>query len=86
MLLCQFGEQEVKDSVMACAGDRSPGPDGYTLVFVIHCWEVVKNEVWAAIQSFDDQCIFREELRCYLYSIGPQNVGAKELKDFTLSD
>lgn len=38
MLQCQFGEQEVKDSVMACAGDKSPGLAGYTMVFVIQCW------------------------------------------------
>ncbi|WMV31736.1 hypothetical protein MTR67_025121 [Solanum verrucosum] len=54
MLHSQFTEDEIKDCVMACAGDKAPGPDGYTMAFFITCWEVVRKEVVAAIQNFHD--------------------------------
>lgn len=33
MLQSQFGEQEIRDCVMACAGDKAPGPDGFSMAF-----------------------------------------------------
>ncbi|KAG5630429.1 hypothetical protein H5410_002146 [Solanum commersonii] len=54
MLQSQFTEDEIKDCVMACAGDKAPGPDGYTMAFFITCWEVVRKEVVAAVQNFHD--------------------------------
>ncbi|WMV40391.1 hypothetical protein MTR67_033776 [Solanum verrucosum] len=35
MLQSQFTEDEIKDCVMACAGDKAPGPNGYTMAFFI---------------------------------------------------
>ena len=29
LLLAPFEEQEILESIKACAGDKAPGPDGY---------------------------------------------------------
>ncbi|WMV49662.1 hypothetical protein MTR67_043047 [Solanum verrucosum] len=49
MLQSQFGEQEIKECVFACVGDKAPGPDGFTMAFFMQCWEVVKTDVTATI-------------------------------------
>lgn len=54
----KFEEQEIKNCVFSCAEDKAPGPDGFTMAFFKQCWEVIKQEVIAAIQSFHDQGYF----------------------------
>jgi len=82
MLQSQFTEDEIKDCVMACAGDKAPGPDGYTMAFFITCWEVVKKEVVAAVQNFHDQGIFERSFNATFIALIPKKIGAKELTDF----
>ncbi|WMV46021.1 hypothetical protein MTR67_039406 [Solanum verrucosum] len=41
MLECQFSEAEIKECVMACARDKAPGPDGFTMAFFTNCWEII---------------------------------------------
>ena len=40
-----FLEEEVVDALGTLAGDKAPGPDGFTMAFFKHCWEVVKADV-----------------------------------------
>nr|XP_016454476.1 PREDICTED: uncharacterized protein LOC107778702 [Nicotiana tabacum] len=37
----EFDEQEILEGLRACAADKAPGPDGYTMGFFLHCWELV---------------------------------------------
>ncbi|XP_019242559.1 PREDICTED: uncharacterized protein LOC109222690, partial [Nicotiana attenuata] len=60
MLQSPFGEQEIWDSVKACAGDKAPGPDGFSMAFFNKCWVVVKKDVVAAVQNFYEQEIFEK--------------------------
>lgn len=41
MLQGEFENHEIWDCVKLCAGDKAPGPDGYTMTFRVHCWEAV---------------------------------------------
>jgi hypothetical protein len=36
--------------VMATAPEKAPGPDGFIGAFFKSCWEIVKQELVAAIQ------------------------------------
>ncbi|WMV11477.1 hypothetical protein MTR67_004862 [Solanum verrucosum] len=78
----QFEEQEIKNSVFSCAGDKAPGPDGFSMAFYIQCWEVIKEEVVAAIQNFHDQGYFEKSFNATFIALIPKKVGASELKDF----
>lgn len=37
MLMTPFEEQEIIDSIRACAGDKAPGPKGFTMAFFNYC-------------------------------------------------
>ena len=37
LLLAPFEEQEILESIKACAGDKAPGPNGYSVAFFTQC-------------------------------------------------
>ncbi|XP_049347879.1 uncharacterized protein LOC125812432 [Solanum verrucosum] len=75
MLQSQFTEDEIKDCVMACAGDKAPGPDGYTMAFFITCWEVVRKEVVATVQNFHDHGIFERSFNATFIALITKKIG-----------
>ncbi|KAJ9567980.1 hypothetical protein OSB04_003946 [Centaurea solstitialis] len=48
-----FTEQEVKAAVWKCGNNKAPGPDGFTIEFVRKFWEVVGNDFYEAVKSFE---------------------------------
>lgn len=43
MLQSPFEIQEIWDSVKACAGDKAPESNGFSMAFYHQCWEVVNK-------------------------------------------
>lgn len=46
-----FTHDEVKDTIDSMPSDKAPGPDGFTGAFFKACWEIVKDDIKAAINS-----------------------------------
>uniref|UniRef100_A0A0V0IXC5 Putative ovule protein n=1 Tax=Solanum chacoense TaxID=4108 RepID=A0A0V0IXC5_SOLCH len=82
MLQKEFEEQEIWECVKLCAGDKAPGPDGYTMAFYIHCWEVIKGEVISTIMNFHERCFFEKSFNSTYVALIPKKMGAKELTHF----
>lgn len=82
MLQSQFGEQEIKECVFACAGDKAPGPDGFTMAFFIQCWEVVKMDVIATIQNFHSQGYFEKSFNATFIALIPKKNGCNRIEGF----
>ncbi|XP_058733800.1 uncharacterized protein LOC131605468 [Vicia villosa] len=47
-----FSEEEVKEAVWSCDGNKSSGPDGFTLEFFKKFWEVIKEDILTFVQDF----------------------------------
>ena len=45
-------QEEVLRVVKEMEGDKAPGPDGFSLAFYHHCWEVVERDVVAVFEEF----------------------------------
>ena len=45
MFVVSFFEEEVFLALSALNGDKSSGPDGFTMAFWHLCWDFVKSEV-----------------------------------------
>ena len=57
-LITDFTEKEIRDVVWQCEGTKSPGPDGFYFNFLKKNWEVIKDEVVAAMVLFHENgCI-----------------------------
>ncbi|XP_058784290.1 uncharacterized protein LOC131659066 [Vicia villosa] len=39
-----FTEYEIKKAVWDCGGNKSPGPDGYSFLFINKCWHFIKDD------------------------------------------
>jgi len=46
-----FSLEEVKNTINSMPTDKAPGPDGFTGAFFKACWEIIKDDVMAAINS-----------------------------------
>ena len=75
-----FEEEEVLFGLKACAIDKAPGPDGYSMGSFVTCWEIVKKDVMATFQNFHSHEIFEKSFNAT--DIIPKKNGAKELTDF----
>lgn len=43
---------EIWKAIQSLDPDSAPGPDGFTGAFFVNCWDIVKDDVVAAVQSF----------------------------------
>ena len=77
-----FSEEEVALALNQINGKKAPGPDGFTLAFFHHCWDVVKKEVLDSLQEFYDQEAFERSLNSTFVVFIPKKVGASDVKDF----
>ncbi|GJV76710.1 RNA-directed DNA polymerase, eukaryota, partial [Tanacetum coccineum] len=44
--------EEIKEVVWDCGSDKSPGPDGFSFGFIKRYWNMMKNDIFAAISEF----------------------------------
>ncbi|XP_058762983.1 uncharacterized protein LOC131636396 [Vicia villosa] len=49
-----FQESEIKEAIWDCGGDKSPGPDGYTFLFIKNCWAFIKEDFVNFFNHFFD--------------------------------
>lgn len=52
-ILCKLSDvEEIKSAVFGLDGASSPGPDGFAGSFYHHCWDIIKDDLVAAVQPF----------------------------------
>ncbi|VVA41200.1 PREDICTED: RNA-directed DNA polymerase, partial [Prunus dulcis] len=47
-----FEEEEVKRAVFDCGIDKSPGPDGFSMLLFQSCWDIVKEDLMKVMADF----------------------------------
>jgi hypothetical protein len=47
----EFDENEVWEVVRKLKGDKTPGPDGFSMAFFQKCWEVVKKDMMESLRK-----------------------------------
>ena len=77
-----FSEEEVVLALNQINGEKVSGPDGFTLAFFHHCWDVVKKEVLDSLQEFYVHETFERSLNSTFVVLIPKKVGASDVKDF----
>jgi hypothetical protein len=51
MLEAPFTQEKIKDTVDSMSSDKAPGLDGFTGAFFKTCWEIIKGDITAALNS-----------------------------------
>ncbi|KHM99057.1 Transposon TX1 putative 149 kDa protein, partial [Glycine soja] len=52
ILSAPFSDQEIKEAVWSCGGEKCPGPDGFNFNFLKEFWEVVKADFSRFVNEF----------------------------------
>jgi len=47
-----FTEDGLKNVINQMPSDKAPGPDGFTWAFIKSCWDIIKDDIVAAANSF----------------------------------
>ena len=50
-----FDEEEVKEAIFNCGGEKAPGLDGFPLAFFLIFWEDVKGNVLDFMREFHER-------------------------------
>ncbi|XP_047260794.1 uncharacterized protein LOC124894084, partial [Capsicum annuum] len=82
LLMALFWQQEILESIKACAGDKAPGPDGFSMAFFSQCWGTININLVVAVQNFHKEEIFEKSINATFVALILKIVGAMELKDF----
>ena len=54
LLCCKFKEDEILEAMKQCGGAKSPCPDGFNFFFIKTNWEIMGDDIYTAIHSFDE--------------------------------
>jgi hypothetical protein len=46
-----FSEKEIRDTIASLPSDKAPGPGGFTGRFYKTCWNIIKVDLMAALNS-----------------------------------
>ncbi|KAJ0434648.1 putative RNA-directed DNA polymerase [Helianthus annuus] len=65
-------DEEIKKAIFSIAGNKAPGPDGYTSVFFKRAWNVVGDDMCRAVKAFFINGKLLEQLNHTIESLIPK--------------
>jgi hypothetical protein len=81
-LLEPFLEEEIRETIWSCDGNKSPGPDGFNLNFLKACWYIVKDDVVAFFKEFHKNAILPKALTASFLTLIPKKDHPQGLHDY----
>jgi hypothetical protein len=82
LLLAPFEEEEVRDIIWSCDGNKSPGPDGFNLNFFKACWTIVKSDVMAFLLEFHANSVLPKAVTASFLTLVPKKDHPLNLFDY----
>ena len=76
-----FEEEEVHGLIKDCNGDKSLGPNGFSMAFFQSCWVFLKREIMELLGNFHSQAVFEKSLNATFLSLIPKKVDAFNVRD-----
>jgi hypothetical protein len=80
LLDCRFEREEILQVVKDLQGDKSPGPDGFTMAFFQKCWPVLENNILGFFDEFFDKGTFAFSLNATFVTLIPKKQNALNIQ------
>ncbi|GAU51623.1 hypothetical protein TSUD_414500 [Trifolium subterraneum] len=81
-LIQPFVEEEVKEVVWSCDGNKSPVPDGFNFNFLKECWSMVKGDVLEFLNEFHDSAVLPKAITASFLTLIPKKDHPQHLSDY----
>ena len=75
----RFEKEEILLAVKELEGDKTPSPDGFSMVFYHHCWGVVERNVLVVFEKFYQYSKFEKSLNATFIALIPKKNGASNI-------
>ena len=82
MLSSRFEKEEIFQVVKDFQGDKSPGPDGFTMAFFQECWHVIETDILGFFNEFFEKGTFAYSLNATFVTLIPKKQNAINIRDF----
>lgn len=79
-----FSEEEVKKVVDGFGANKSPGPDGFTMEFYKHAWEITKKDLMLVVKEFEFSSILDWRINCTNITLIYKCSGVVSLHNFSI--
>ncbi|GAU30605.1 hypothetical protein TSUD_62250 [Trifolium subterraneum] len=81
-LLEPFAEDEVRETIWSCDGNKSPGPDGFNINFLKACWSIVKSDVLDFLREFHENAHLPKALTSSFLTLIPKKDHPQDFYDY----
>jgi hypothetical protein len=82
LLDSRFERDEILQVVKNLQGDKSPGPDGFTMAFFQKCWHVLEKDIMGFFDEFYAEGTFAGSLNATFVTLIPKKQNALNIRDF----
>jgi hypothetical protein len=78
-----FTSEEILKAISLTPSGKAPGPDGFTTNFFKSCWEIIRGDLVAALNTFHDlRCLNFNLLNTTNIVLLPKKEGAQKIGDY----
>ncbi|GJU61513.1 hypothetical protein Tco_1243348 [Tanacetum coccineum] len=81
-MICTMSSQEIHDAIFSMGNDKSPGPDGYMVVFFKKAWDIIKHDVIKFVQEFFVNGTLLKELNHTIIALIPKVASPLKINDY----
>lgn len=82
MIEKSFTEEEIHLAIVDMDGEKSPGPDSFTMNFLKSCWDVVKSDLMLVFNEFHERGNINMSMNSTFIALIPKKEGLLAPKDF----
>uniref|UniRef100_A0A803QQM3 Reverse transcriptase domain-containing protein n=1 Tax=Cannabis sativa TaxID=3483 RepID=A0A803QQM3_CANSA len=81
-LECPFEEEEVRNIVFSCEGNKAPGPDGFSLAALQNNWETIKYDLMEVFRAFHREGRIEGSINDTFICLIPKRLNSCKVKDY----
>ncbi|PNX70644.1 cysteine-rich receptor-like protein kinase, partial [Trifolium pratense] len=82
LLLQPFSEEDVREVIWNCDGNKSLGPDGYNFNFLKECWPTLKCDVMEFLNEFHRNAVLPKAVTASFLALIPKKDHPQHLSEY----
>lgn len=81
-MIVEVSREEILQAVTEMPKDKAPGVDGYPIELYTKNWDIVKEDMYAAVQQFFSSGVMMKTWNCTAITLVPKVPSPTQVTDF----